>query len=134
MAESDTPLILQKLDHLTDAVNRLVDKLNAQPIAGGRNGQAWAIATFTTVILALVAVGYRDSSHSRELMAMQAAHQSERVLELDAKLQKEIEASADLFEQAEKDSAHRHETQQVEIQEIKNWFKAPRLRNDHGAE
>jgi len=53
---------------------------------------------------------------------------------LDVKLQQEIEAEAALrdrrFTQAEEDSSHRHESQQVQIDEIKAWFKPPALRNN----
>lgn len=109
-----------------------------------RNGQAWAIATFTSVILALGTLGFFAidgvddkvdlvATHQKELSELRANNLERREDALDEKLQLEIKAVRDFlsakFEEADAGSEQRHLDQQKEIERILNWFEAPWLRN-----
>ncbi len=105
------------------------------------------VAPFTIVILALATIfatmisglakdaELRDD-FQRERLAIYTTSFDAKVVEMDIKLQQEIQAEAALrdrrFSQAESDSTNRHNAQQAQINEMKSWFRPPALR-DNGA-
>ena len=140
--------ILRELVKIGSAIKTMGDGMaellrqQRQPV---KNGQAWPIATFATVILSLGVIFTSLARHNGEVSALRAAHQAEvtatlaahlqgGLMELDDKLQKEIGAARELFVQAEHDSEQRHDTQQRDIDDIRAYFKAPKLRNNHGSD
>lgn len=111
----------------------------------GNGGLYGIVASFSIVIISLGSIFFAMIGSQAERTSLLAEFQRERLeifeshvdatlSELDVKLQQEIGAEAALrdqrFTQADKDSGTRHDAQQKEIDEMKGWFRPPRLRID----
>ena len=99
-------------------------------LGGVRNGNAWPIATFTTVILALATFMAAELNNQGTIRDLQDANQKNIMVELDRTLQLEIVSVREVIQErvsALNESARlRHESQQQQIEKIESWFDKPK--------
>lgn len=160
MADTDTQQILGAIKEsgerteaaitdLTKAIRGMSERIvegfaaasGRAPVRNGNGGMYGLIATFATVVVSLAILFMGQLGSLRDYVDVLDKHQLERVTATDILLQKEIAASQALVAEevlglegqilAEINATRSLDIiQQDRIDEIKQWFGPPKLRND----
>lgn len=142
-ATSIDSLIRQTTD-VIGSLSQLTTAIKYSMKGPTRNG-VWPIATISSVLLGLGVVfttmakqqsyiGDMRNGHQSKIIDLMDGYQRERNVSLDILLQKEIEKEAQIvheaFTRADDDSRKRHLEQQRQIEEIRGWFRTPKVKEN----